>query len=151
MDYFFYLSPPVLITVTTLICQHSRVETICSIMYLSISSPTPGHPYTPRWEFDINTCLHPWDNWHWHPIFVADTFKGIEWHPLLFDVTIAQYLAKMFCPIPYYRVWGHGGDLTADLAPVVGHLTTIDLSNPLYSWVGGAWNWQYYGLFMLTK
>jgi len=42
--------------------------------------------------------------------------------------TKAQYLAKMCCP----RAWGHSGDLTANLAPGVGHLHSICQKAPVY-------------------
>ena len=48
--------------------------------------PTPGAVY-----IDVENF----------PIFIAVAVKGIGSHSLLFEVAIAQYLAKMCCQIPY--------------------------------------------------
>jgi len=61
-------------------------------MRLSISSPNPGIS-PPHGAADIVVETFP--------ILVTVAFKGIESHSQLFDDTTAQYLAKMWCQIPY--------------------------------------------------
>ena len=103
-------------------------------MHLSISSPTPGRPHTLGGDLTLTLVPTPGvvdidvENF---PIFVAVADTGMGSHSLLFEVAIAQYLAKMCCQIPLItRAWGHSGDLTAGLAPGVGHLTTKVVKSP---------------------
>jgi len=57
----------------------------------------------------------------------------MESYSLLFEVATAQYLTK--------RAWGHSGDLTADLAPGVGHFDNLICQIPVFSHPtrGGGW------------
>ena len=48
----------------------------------------------------------------------------------------AQYLAKCAVKSPT-RAWGHSGDLTADLALWVGHLTTRFVKSPVLPYPPG--------------
>jgi len=67
-------------------------------MHLSISSPTPGHPHTSGGDLTLTLVPTPGavdidvENF---PVFVAVVVKGMGSHSLLFEVAIAQYLAKM--------------------------------------------------------
>ena len=72
-------------------------------MHLSISSLTPGHPHTSGGDLTLTLVPTPREvdiDVKNFPIFVAVADKGMGSHSLLFEVAIAQYLAKMCCQIP---------------------------------------------------
>jgi len=79
---------------------------LTQIMHLSISSPTPhpGHPHTSGGDLTLTLVPTPGaldidvENFL---IFVAVADKGMGSHSLLFEVAIAQYLAKCAVKSPY--------------------------------------------------